>query len=100
MQVPDAELVQLARDGSVTAIRSLFDRYWPYAWRVAFVVLRDRAAASDVAQETLDRLFRSLDRYDPARALRPWVRRIALNAALDEARRRRRAPASVDWSAE
>ncbi len=51
---------------------------------------RDFALAEDVAQEALQRVLRGLDTFDERRPLEPWVRRIAVNRALDELRRDRR----------
>jgi RNA polymerase sigma-70 factor, ECF subfamily len=51
------------------------------------------AAAEDVAQEVFVRAYRALKRYPPQRVLemrlRPWLARMALNAARNELRGRR-----------
>lgn len=60
------------------------------AFRVALGVLRNRAEAEDVAQETLLRAFRNFHRLrDPAR-FRPWLVRVAWRLALDRVRSDRR----------
>lgn len=46
--------------------------------------------ARDVAQETLVKMLRSLDQYDPGRKFSTWVFGIARNACIDEHRRRKR----------
>ena len=62
----------------------------------AHALLRDRAAAEDVAALTFERAFRRRDRFDPRRGTqRAWLFAIARNAALDELRRRKRTAALV-----
>jgi len=62
----------------------------PVVFRAAYLILRDRSGAEDVAQETFIRAFRTLERSDPGETVRPWLYRIAVNTALNELRRRRR----------
>ena len=55
-------------------------------------MLRDRAAAEDVAALAFERAFRNRGRFDAKRGdPRSWLFGIARNAALDELRRRSRA---------
>lgn len=68
----------------------LFDRYWPHAWKTAYAVTADRALADDAAQESFERALRALDRFDETRPFGPWLKRIAVNRAIDHLRRRPR----------
>jgi RNA polymerase sigma-70 factor (ECF subfamily) len=52
------------------------------------------SVAEDVVQETLVRAITSLDRYDPARPVLPWLRGIAVKVAHKHWRRARRARAA------
>jgi RNA polymerase sigma-70 factor (ECF subfamily) len=62
----------------------------------AHALLRDRAAAEDVAALAFERAYRRRDRFDPRRgSQRAWLFTIARNAALDELRRRKRTTALV-----
>jgi RNA polymerase sigma-70 factor, ECF subfamily len=59
----------------------------------AISLLGDRQAAEDVTALAFERLFRTRARLDPSRgSARSWLFAIARNAALDELRRRGRAP--------
>jgi RNA polymerase sigma-70 factor, ECF subfamily len=86
----DLVLIGLLRKGSTAAYERLFRKYWPVAWRAAHAVTLDRALADDVAQEAMERVLGSLEGFDSARPLAPWVKRIAVNRAIDEVRRDRR----------
>ena len=90
MDASDAQLVELARRGSAEAAAELFDRYWTPAWKAAYAVTGNRALADDIAQEAIQRAFGALDRFDQSRPFGPWLKRIAVNHAVDELRRRGR----------
>ena len=52
--------------------------------------------AEDLAQETLLRAWRALERFEPRAQFQTWLYRIATNACLDELERRPRRPEPVD----
>jgi RNA polymerase sigma-70 factor (ECF subfamily) len=52
--------------------------------------------AEDLAQETLLRAWRALDRFEPRAQFQTWLYRIATNACLDELARRPRRPGLID----
>ncbi len=52
--------------------------------------------AEDMAQETLLRAWRALERFEPRVQFQTWLYRIATNACLDELERRPRRPQPVD----
>ena len=60
------------------------------AFRVAFGVLRDRAEAEDVAQDSLLRAYRNFRRLRDRSTFRSWLVRIAWRGALDHQRSRKR----------
>ena len=55
-----------------------------------------RQDAEDLAQETLLRAWRALERFEPRVQFQTWLYRIATNACLDELERRPRRPVPVD----
>lgn len=63
--------------------------HWPRAFRAAYLVTHDAAAAEDIAQEAFLGAIRSLDRFDRKRPFGPWLHRIAVNRAIDWTRARR-----------
>lgn len=62
----------------------------PLAFRVALSVLRDRAEAEDVAQESLLRAYRNFHRLRDRATFRSWLVRIAWRGAIDYRRARKR----------
>jgi RNA polymerase sigma-70 factor (ECF subfamily) len=74
--------------GQVEAFAAIFDRHGSMAYSLAYRVCRRRALAEEVVQEAFLSLWRSRDRYDPARgSVRSWVLRVVHNRAIDALRR-------------
>jgi RNA polymerase sigma-70 factor (ECF subfamily) len=81
--------VRGAQDGSVSDLEALFRTHWPRAYRAAYLVTHDAAAAEDIAQESLLAAIRVLDTFDRRRPFAPWLHRIVVNRAIDWTRSRR-----------
>jgi RNA polymerase sigma-70 factor (ECF subfamily) len=81
--------VRGAQAGSASDLEALFRAHWPRAFRAAYLVTQDAAAAEDVAQEAFLAAVRALDRFDRRRPFGPWLHRIVVNRAIDWARARR-----------
>ena len=58
-------------------------------FRLAYSILKDRAAAEDAAQETFVRVWKALPGFDGRAQLGTWIYAIARNTCLMELRRRR-----------
>jgi RNA polymerase sigma-70 factor (ECF subfamily) len=81
--------VRGALEGSASDLEALFRMHWPRAFRAAYLVTHDAAAAEDIAQEAFLGAIRSLDRFDRRRPFGPWLHRIVVNRAIDWTRARR-----------
>ena len=82
-------LVRAIRAGDRDAFERLVWLYHRRIFAVAYRMVGSRADAEDICQEVFWKVYRNLNRYDPARPLLPWVRRIACNHTLNFLRRRR-----------
>jgi RNA polymerase sigma-70 factor, ECF subfamily len=80
--------VRGAQRGSASDLEALFRLHWPRAYRAAYLVVHDAAAAEDIAQEAFLAAIRSLDRFDRRRPFGPWLHRIVVNRAIDWTRAR------------
>jgi RNA polymerase sigma-70 factor (ECF subfamily) len=81
-------LIAAAQSGSERAVEELFQRHWPNTHRAAYLIVRDAAAAEDIAQEAFLSALSALDRFDRRRPFAPWLHRIAVNRAIDWSRAR------------
>src|SRR5689334_10816104 len=80
--------VRGARAGRAADVEALFRHHWPLAYRAAYLVVHDAAAAEDIAQEAFLAALRALDRFDRRRPFGPWLHRIVVNRAIDWSRAR------------
>lgn len=86
----DQALVQLAQshlEQGDQAFRALYERYKDELFGFVLRVTRERALAEDAFQDAFVRVFQKLASYDPSRPFRPWLYRVARNAAVDRLRR-------------
>ncbi len=81
-------LIRGAQAGSENDLEELFNRHWPRAYRAAFLIVHDHAAAEDIAQEAFMSAIRTLHRFDRSRPFAPWLGRIVANRAIDWTRAR------------
>ena len=80
--------LRAARSGSLADFEELYRSHWGRAYRAAYLVVHDAAAAEDIAQEAFIAAVRALDRFDRRRPFGPWLHRIVVNRAIDWARAR------------
>jgi RNA polymerase sigma-70 factor, ECF subfamily len=85
---PERAWVRGAQGGDASSLEALFRHHWPSAYRAAYLVVHDAAAAEDIAQEAFLSAVRNLDRFDRRRPFGPWLHRIVVNRAIDWARMR------------
>lgn len=84
----ERSLISGALVGSEADLEALFRRHWPRAYRAAFLIVHDHAAAEDIAQEAFLSAVRHLDRFDRQRRFGPWLGAIVANRAIDWSRAR------------
>ncbi len=80
---------QLAGGRHARAFDLLVPAYQDRVFRLAYSILKDRAAAEDAAQESFVRVWKALPGFDGRAALGTWIYAITRNTCLMELRRRR-----------
>jgi len=88
----DLDLVASARAGDVAAYGRFVQRHQQRVYRLALHMLKQKADAEDVTQETFVRAWSALDRFDGRSEPFTWVYRIAVNLSLNVLRARRTRP--------
>jgi len=79
----DADLVRAYRAGDPDAFGELYRRYFPALVAWATPRTPSRAAAEDLAQDTLVRAARYIHSYNESRELWPWLRTVATHVLGD-----------------
>jgi RNA polymerase sigma-70 factor (ECF subfamily) len=87
-RLTERRLIRAAQAGSSEALEELYRIHWPLAYRAAYLVVHDAAAAEDIAQEAFLAAVRALDRFDRRRPFGPWLNRIVINRSIDWTRAR------------
>lgn len=77
----DAELVQRFNSGEESAFNEIMNRYYGKILGLALNLLRNRADAEEIAQDTFIRAHRGLANFRGDSSLATWLYRIALNLA-------------------
>lgn len=87
----DHALVEQARAGRLDAFNQLVELYQDYLYSMTVRIVRDRDVAEDAVQEAFFSAYRNLDSFSGS-SFRAWLTRIAINAARDILRKRKRRP--------
>ncbi|HUO86522.1 MAG TPA: sigma-70 family RNA polymerase sigma factor [Thermoanaerobaculia bacterium] len=77
-----------AGSGSEAAFRELVERFERPMFSLVLRMVRDRALAEDLTQESFVKAYRNLASYDPQRKFSSWLFKIAHNTTIDHLRRR------------
>jgi RNA polymerase sigma-70 factor, ECF subfamily len=88
----DAELAVLAAGGDQNAFAELMTRHRPRLYAVCRRVTAHDQDAQEALQETMILAWKRLGEFDGRSSVGTWLYRVATNAAIDEVRRRKRAP--------
>lgn len=85
----DREALERLRTGDNAAFDTLFRTHYPDLVGFAESILRERAAAEDVAQEVMLELWRRREQIQPETSLRAYLFRATRNRALNQIRHQR-----------
>ena len=88
----DLILLEQARDGSLDAFNGLVECYQDHLFALVARMVPDRDQAGDAVQEAFFSAYRNLRSFRGG-SVRSWLSRIAINAAMDQQRLKKRRPA-------
>jgi RNA polymerase sigma-70 factor (ECF subfamily) len=87
----DLVLVERAKAGDLAAFNDLVSLYQDQLWSLVARMVPDVDQAADVVQEAFFRAYRNLATFRGG-SVRSWISRMAVNAAMDLQRARKRRP--------
>ncbi len=80
-------LVQRLRNGDKQAMAELYDRFSGALLGVIMKIVPEQAAAEDILQETMIKIWNNIDSYDEGKGrLFTWMINIARNQSIDKTR--------------
>ena len=92
VQRRDLSLLERAREGDLDAFNDLVVAYQDLLYALVVRMVPDRDQASDAVQEAFFSAYRKMDGFRGG-SVRSWLSRIAINAAMDAQRLKKRRPA-------
>ena len=81
------ELLQSIKRRDERALAFLYDNYAPSLFAVISDIVRDRAQAEELLQETFVKIWKTAEKFDPSKErFYTWMVRIARSNAIDKAK--------------
>ena len=86
----ELKIIRACAEGNWEEFSLIFEKYKDKVYFLALSVVKERALALDVAQETFIKVFKSLKRFNKRSRFSTWLYRITYNKALDQYRKTNR----------
>lgn len=86
----DPTAITRIKQGDLTGLEDLVERYQARAVHAAYLVVNDLALAEDVVQAAFIKAAEHIQQFDETRPFEPWFYRIVINDALKAARTQQR----------
>jgi len=83
----DEQLITAICSGNEVAIEMLYERYYRYAYALAYRILRDPVAAEDIVQDAFLSIWRKASSYQAQTgSVQSWIQAIVRNRSIDKIR--------------
>ena len=86
----DRIAISRLKQGDLTGLESLVNRYQVQAVHVAYLIVDDRALAEDIVRTAFVKVAERVHQFDEERPFAPWFFRIITNDALKIAQKQKR----------
>lgn len=91
-QSQDEALVARAKEGDLTALEELFNRYRNQVFSLAYRMTGSPSDAEDLCQEIFLQVMRKVGSFEGRSSFSTWLYRVAMNRSRDYLRRKKRSP--------
>jgi len=97
LEPKDAELAASALRGDQKAFATLVNRYLPLVYNTLYRMTQNHELSEEMAQEAFVKAYNHLGSFDLERGnFKPWILRIASNAAISELRKQAKVVSLTD----
>lgn len=86
----DVIAIQRLKNGDISGLKALVERYELKALRTAWLISQDNAIAEDSVQSAFLRAAKAIAQFDTRRPFQPWFMRIVVNECLKTLNQRKR----------
>ncbi len=90
MERTEALLIDDLREGDMTALAILVEKYKRLVYRLAIQITKNHEDANDVMQDTFLKVYESIHSFRQEAAFETWLYRIVVNHAMNLVKRRKR----------
>jgi RNA polymerase sigma-70 factor, ECF subfamily len=90
----ESRAIDAVRRGDPNAYDYLVTKYMKRVLSIAWGIVRDTAAAEDLAQDAFVKAYEKIGRFREGEPFGPWIYRIVTNLALDFVKHRRKFPST------
>lgn len=78
----EKDILKLLKADDPGTVKQLFHQFYPFLCNTVFRILKDRAIAEDLAQDTFFKFWEKRQSIDIQTSLKAYLRRMAVNEAL------------------
>lgn len=90
MERTEALLIEDLREGDMTALAILVEKYKRLVYRIAIQITRNHEDANDVMQDAFLKVYESIHSFRKEATFETWLYRIVVNHAMNLVKRRKR----------
>ena len=80
--IDEKEILKLLKADNPGTVKQLFYQFYPFLCNTVFRILKDKALAEDLAQDTFFKFWEKRESIDVQTSLKAYLRRMAVNEAL------------------
>jgi RNA polymerase sigma factor (sigma-70 family) len=92
-ELSDEKIMLLVKEGHLSELTALFDRYHVNLYNFFLRLTLDKAASEDLTQNLFYRIIRYRNSFEPSQgSFRSWVYRMARNVHFDFCKQKQKAP--------
>ncbi|MBN1270730.1 MAG: sigma-70 family RNA polymerase sigma factor [Candidatus Aminicenantes bacterium] len=88
--LPESSLIKMAKSGNTEAYEILVKKYQKRIYFLCYRMTRAHQSADDLAQETFVKAYFNLTRFKEGLSFFTWIRKIAVNSALNYIKSKKR----------
>lgn len=94
--ITEQELVRQCKRGDLKYQEILYKQFYGYALGIGLRYLSNRDDALEVVNDAFIKVFNSIEFFDDKLPFKPWLRKVIVNAAIDQHRKNFRNLAGAD----
>lgn len=86
---PVSSFLAAAQNGDNSAFRELYNAYAGAMYSISYRIVNNTNEAEDVLQESFLKAFQNIKKFDTSNAFGGWLKKVVINASIDQVRKRR-----------